>query len=216
MRAVALLSGGLDSLVAAALTRTEAELVLALTCDYGQRAAVREVEAARRQAQWLGCPHEVVVLPWLGALGGNALTDAARVLPALAAEQLDSPEITAETARAVWVPNRNGILVNVAAAYAESRQAQWVVCGFNREEAATFPDNSPAFIGAVDGLWAYSTATGVRLHVPTADLDKREIVQRGLALGAPLELVWSCYLGEKEPCGRCESCCRLRRALQSA
>ena len=215
MRAVVLLSGGLDSLVAAALTRAEAALVLALTCDYGQRAAAREAEAARLQAQWLGCPHEVIALPWLGALGGNALTDPARTLPEPSAEQLDAAEITTESARAVWVPNRNGVLVNVAAAYAERLAAEWVVCGFNAEEAATFPDNSRAFMQAADGLWQYSTATGVRLYSPTADLDKPEIVRRGRALGAPLELVWSCYLGEAEQCGRCESCRRLSRALHS-
>ena len=214
-RAVVLLSGGLDSLVAAALTRDEAELVLAITCDYGQRAAAREVEAARRQAQWLGCPHEVVALSWLGALGGSALTDAAQALPEPAPGQLDAPEITTETARAVWVPNRNGVLVNVAAAYAERLGAEWVVCGFNVEEAATFPDNSRAFMQAADALWAFSTATHVRLHSPTADLDKRQIVRRGRALGAPLELVWSCYRGGEQQCGRCESCRRLTRAMET-
>jgi 7-cyano-7-deazaguanine synthase len=213
VRAVALLSGGLDSLVAAALTRAEAELTLAVTCDYGQRAARREVEAARRQAEWLGCPHQVVALPWLGALGGSALTDAGRPLPEPEPAALDRPEVTTEMARAVWVPNRNGALVNVAAAFAERLEAEWVVCGFNAEEAETFPDNSRAFMQAADGLWRYSTATGVRLHSPTADLDKAEIVRRGRALGIPLDLVWSCYLGGEEQCGRCESCRRLRRAL---
>jgi 7-cyano-7-deazaguanine synthase len=227
-RAVVLLSGGLDSLVAAALTRegsltpcplslqergAEAELVLAITCDYGQRAARREVEAAGRQCAWLGCAHEVVALPWLGELGGNALTDAGRELPEPGAEELDTAEITTATARAVWVPNRNGVMVNVAAAYAERLGAEWVVCGFNVKEAATFPDNSRGFMEAADCLWGFSTATGVRMYSPTADWDKREIVARGREVGAPLELVWSCYLGGVEQCGRCESCRRLARAL---
>lgn len=216
MRAVALLSGGLDSLVAAALTRAEAEVVLAITCDYGQRAAAREIAAARQQCGWLGCAHEVVALPWLGALGGNALTDTAQPLPEPATAELDVAEVARETARAVWVPNRNGVLVNVAAAYAERQGAEWVVCGFNAEEAATFPDNSRAFMAAADVFWSYSTAHGARLHSPTADLDKAEIVRQGRALGAPLELVWSCYLGGEEQCGRCESCRRLQRALERA
>ncbi len=216
MRAVVLLSGGLDSLVAAALTRTGATLVLALTCDYGQRAAQRETEAAQRQAAWLQCPHQVVALPWLGALGGSALTETDRALPEPEPADLDAPEPAAHSARAVWVPNRNGVLVNVAAAFAERLGADWVVCGFNAEEAATFPDNSRAFMQAADALWSHSTLSGLSLHAPTADLDKAEIVRRGRALGVPLESVWSCYLGEEKQCGRCESCRRLQRALETS
>lgn len=216
MRCVALLSGGLDSLVAAALARAEHDLALALTCDYGQRAAKREIEAARAQAEWLGCPHQVVALPWLGALGGSALTEKAAYLPEPSPQDLDRTEVVSQTARAVWVPNRNGVLINVAAAFAERLGADAVVCGFNREEAANFPDNSRAFVAAADQFWKYSTATGVRLLSPTADLDKREIVQRGQALGAPLHLVWSCYQGGEKQCGRCESCRRLARALEAA
>lgn len=216
MRCVALLSGGLDSLVAAALARTEHEIVLALTCDYGQRAAAREIQAAQAQAEWLGCPHQVVALPWLGALGGSALTEKPAQLPEPSLEDLDSAEVVSATARAVWVPNRNGVLVNVAAAFAERLGAEAVVCGFNREEGATFQDNSRAFLAAADQFWKYSTATGVRLLSPTADLDKCEIVKRGRALGAPLDLVWSCYEGGQQQCGRCESCQRLARALRAA
>ena len=216
MRCVALLSGGLDSLVAAALAREEHELLLALTCDYGQRAAARELLAAQTQAEWLGCAHRCVALPWLGELGGNALTDPGRELPAPAAEELDSPAAAAASARAVWVPNRNGVLVNVAAALAESLGAEAVVCGFNAEEAATFPDNSPEFMQAVEGLWRFSTARGLRLLSPTAALDKTAIVREGRRLGAPLPLVWSCYRGAARPCWSCESCRRLRRALGRA
>lgn len=215
MRAVVLLSGGLDSLVAAALTRTEAELILALTSDYGQRAARREIAAAQQQAAWLGCPHRVIDLPWLGALGGSALTETDRWLPEPESADLEAPEAAAQRAQAVWVPNRNGVLVNVAAAFAERLGAEWVVCGFNAEEAATFPDNSRAFMQAADALWRCSTLGGVSLHAPTADLDKAEIVRRGRALGVPLESVWSCYLGEEKQCGRCESCRRLQRAMDA-
>jgi 7-cyano-7-deazaguanine synthase len=216
MRCVALLSGGLDSLVAAALVRAEHELCLALTCDYGQRAAARELSAAAAQAEWLGCPHQAIALPWLGRLGGNALTDAAREMPAPGAEELDCAEVTAASARAVWVPNRNGVLVNVAAALAESAGAEAVVCGFNAEEAATFPDNSVAFMAAAEVFWSYSTASGMRLLSPTAGMVKTEIVQRARELGAPLDLVWSCYRGGERQCWSCESCRRLRRALTQA
>jgi 7-cyano-7-deazaguanine synthase len=112
------------------------------------------------------------------------------------------------------VPNRNGVLANVAAAFAESLGAQAVLCGFNLEEAATFPDNSREFMAAAESLWRFSTQPGMRLLSPTAALDKPEIVRQALARGLPLELVWSCYRGEPRPCWRCESCRRLRRALE--
>ncbi|NLO74746.1 MAG: 7-cyano-7-deazaguanine synthase QueC [candidate division WS1 bacterium] len=216
MRCVALLSGGLDSFVAAALAREEHELVLSLTCDYGQRAAARELGAAAAQAEWLGCPHQTLQLPWLGVLGGSALTDPARELPELAAEDLDSEETSEASARAVWVPNRNGVLVNVAAAYAESQGAEAVLCGFNAEEAAAFPDNSPEFMQAAETFWRHSTLTGLRLLSPTARMDKAEIVRQAQTLGVPLELVWSCYRGASGHCWTCESCHRLRRALEQA
>jgi 7-cyano-7-deazaguanine synthase len=215
MGCVALLSGGLDSLVAAALAREEHELLLAVTCDYGQRAAGPEQAAAQAQAEWLGCAHRCVALPWLGELGGNALTDPGRELPAPEEEELDSPAAL-DSARAVWVPNRNGLLVNVAAAYAESLGAEAVVCGFNAEEAATFPDNTPEFMQAAESLWRFSTAGGLRLISPTAAMDKAAIAREGQRLGAPLRLVWSCYRGGARQCWNCESCRRLRRALERA
>jgi len=216
VRCVVLLSGGLDSLVAAALTPGEDELVLGLTCDYGQRAARPEIRAAQAQAAWLGCPHQVVELSWLGQLGGSALTEPAEALPHISSEELDSAESATAAAQAAWVPNRNGILVNVAAAFAERYAAEAVVCGFNAEEAVTFPDNSPEFIQATEEFWRYSTPPGLRLLSPTADLNKTEIVQQGVKLGVPLHLVWSCYDGQAQPCWACESCRRLQRALDQA
>lgn len=216
MHCVLLLSGGLDSLVAAALTRSEYELALALTCDYGQRAAQPEIRAAQAQAQWLGCPHRAVELPWLGQLGGSALTEPARALPTVSPEELDSTKSATANAQAVWVPNRNGILVNVAAAFAERYEAEAVVCGFNAEEAATFADNSVGFMQATEQFWRYSTASAVRLLSPTAEMNKTQIVRQAVAIAAPLHLVWSCYDGQAEPCCQCESCRRFQRALDQA
>lgn len=212
-RAVALLSGGLDSVVATWAARRTHEIALALTCDYGQRAAQREAQAAREVAGLLGCPHVLVDLRWLGALGGSALTDPTRAIPHPDADGLDDPQLAPATARSVWVPNRNGVLLNVAAAHAEAWGCQAIVVGFNAEEAATFPDNSRAFMTAADEFFALSTLTHPQVISPTASLTKREIVALGRELGAPLQHIWSCYLGDAEPCGRCESCRRLERAL---
>lgn len=215
MRAVALVSGGLDSLVATWATAAEHEIALALTADYGQRAAAREIRAAAKQAEALLVPHKVVKLPWLGELGGNALTDVTKPLPQIAATKLDDMGAATASAAGVWVPNRNGVLINVAGAFADALGCELIVVGFNAEEGATFPDNTPGFMDATDAALAFSTRVHACVHSPTAGLTKAEIVTLGEALHAPLELAWSCYEGGEDHCGECESCRRLVRALGS-
>jgi 7-cyano-7-deazaguanine synthase len=114
------------------------------------------------------------------------------------------------------VPNRNGVLVNIAAAFAERLEADTVVVGFNREEAATFPDNGVEFVEAATRALALSTRKGVRVACPVGGLRKDEIVRLGREIGAPLREVWPCYEGGERMCGTCESCRRFRRALARA
>lgn len=214
MTAIALLSGGLDSTVATTAVHREEGVSLALTIDYGQRAAAPELRAARGIAEVLGVRHRVIRLGFLGELTTTALVDRSRALPSLGVGELDDASGAAAAAMAaVWVPNRNGLFLSVAASFAESLQADRVVVGFNREEGATFPDNSQEFLERTNEALALSTRTGVRVVSPTAGLDKEGIVRMGYDLDAPLGLVWSCYEGRERPCGRCESCLRLRRAL---
>lgn len=218
MPAVVLLSGGLDSTVCFQLTLAESPSteVITLTADYGQRAAAREVGAARRMADSRGVRHVVLDLRWLGGITETALCRADQALPEPSADELDDAAADRSAAR-VWVPNRNGLLINAAATYAESLGAgARVVVGFNREEAATFPDNSSLYVERATAALALSTATGVRVWAPTVRLDKAEIVARGREIGAPLEHVWVCYRGGEKHCGRCESCARFQRALDRA
>jgi 7-cyano-7-deazaguanine synthase len=215
---VVLLSGGLDSAANLALCCLRDRAVLTLTVDYGQRAARREIAAARSLAEYYGVRHEVLDLRWLGALGGSALTEEALAVPRLATSELDTMPVITESARAVWVPNRNGVLINAAAAHAERLGARRVVVGFNREEAATFPDNSSAYVLAASRALGYSTANGVEVHCYTAELDKTEIVAelRKLPRAFPFDQLWSCYHGGATACGQCESCRRFNRATRGA
>ena len=214
-RSVILLSGGLDSAANLALGVSRDEIALALTADYGQRASKREQEAARRLAQFFGVPHQTLDLKWLGALGGSSLTDSTLEMPVLPPELLDHQSSAEATAKRVWVPNRNGVLINVAAAYAERLNASRVLVGFNREEAATFPDNSEAYLQAATRAMGFSTANQSEVYCYTTAMDKREIVAtlRREVPKFPYELLWSCYQGGDQPCGVCESCERLKRAL---
>jgi 7-cyano-7-deazaguanine synthase len=217
MPAIVLLSGGLDSAVNLRRAEDEVGVALAVTFDYGQRAAAREGAASALMCQQLGVRHRLISLPWLGEVCATALVNREAEVPEVTAEGLEQTAIAGgETARAVWVPNRNGVFANIGAAFAEGLGAELVVAGFNAEEAATFPDNSREFVAAANRALALSTRTGVRLTSYTQEMTKSEIVRLGREIGAPIPCLWSCYLGGQEHCWGCESCARLERALRSA
>lgn len=196
-----MVSGGLDSVVALALARRRCEVRLVLFFDYGQRARDSERVSVMSIAGYYGLPLEEVRLPWLealvppgmraGASGDEPLTD------------LDD----------VWIPNRNGVFINIAAAYAERYGCDSVVTGFNRDEAGEFPDNSVEYVERVNGALALSTRSGVTVTSDTIGMGKREIILEGMEAGAPLSTIWSCYRSGERMCGRCASCRRLRVAL---
>jgi 7-cyano-7-deazaguanine synthase len=206
-KAVVLLSGGLDSTAAVALApETGCEPAAALFFDYGQHAARKEELAARGIAGHYRIPFERIELPWMARFSKSALLALAGEPPRWSPDRLD------DTApRAVWVENRNGIFVNIAAFYAAEQGMDAVVVGFNREEAAAFPDNSAEYVDRVNRALELSLGRGVRVVAPTLGMTKREIVD--LALDVPWELLWSCYRGGNLPCGSCESCLRLKRAV---
>jgi len=207
-----LISGGLDSTVNLTVAKKSGEVAMGITFDYGQRAAEREIVAARRICERYDVRHKTVALPWLGDASGSALVAGGRPVPTITREAIERNESTASD---VWVPNRNGVFINVAAAYAESLNSD-VVVGFNAEEAAAFPDNSTQFIEAANAALRISTRNAVKVVSYTAEMDKVQIFRLGLEHGAPLDLIWPCYLGGENICGSCESCVRfIRAALKS-
>ena len=214
LKSLILLSGGLDSSANLAFADYFDLPVLVLTIDYGQRAASAEIRAAALFAQHYGISHRILDLKWLGALGGSALTSNMIEVPKMDSEKLDDQKTGEATAKQVWVPNRNGLFINAAAAIAESMGAQQVIVGFNKEEAATFPDNSSQFLGVSNLSLKYSTNGRVKLACYTDMMVKNEIVQslRNLPKKFPFEYVWSCYHGGEKMCGECESCKRFIRA----
>lgn len=216
-KSVVLLSGGLDSTVALKKSVDISNVVLALTFDYGQRAASKEAAAAAKMSARYNVEHRLIELPWLKEITKTALVCTDEKIPELSKNELDGAGgKTTESAKNVWVPNRNGAFINIAASFAEALGAELIIAGFNMEEAATFPDNSPEFIEAINSSLGYSTLSKVKLVSPTSSLNKKEIVRLGMEIDAPLELIWSCYEGGDKMCGYCESCMRLKRALEDA
>ncbi len=216
MKSVVLLSGGLDSAVSLSQALREGEVRLCLTFDYGQRAGPREINGAAKMAGYYGLKHSIVSLPFLRDVTSTSLVNREAAVPELEEEQLSRREEMDWAARRVWVPNRNGVFINIAASYAESMGCGQIVTGFNAEEARTFPDNSREFILAANQAFYYSTLSKVKVVSYTQMLDKVEIAKLGKRLGTPLEYVWPCYHGQDDICGRCESCRRYLRAVRLA
>lgn len=201
-RSIILLSSGLDSLVSAAVAVKKTRPVWAITFDYGQRAAAMEIRYARKISRHYGIRHLVVPLLFFRNFNRCSLLDPRRKSPGQKFQKITD----------LWVPNRNAVFINVAAAYAEYFRARLVITGFNREEAAEFPDNRPAFVKAINATLARSTRSRVQVVSYVQNLTKRKIYQLGRRLAAPLELVYSCYLGAEKMCGSCASCRRLLAA----
>lgn len=212
-KSVVLLSGGLDSTVNFLAARSQSGIVLALTFNYGQRAAAREIKVASELCRHFQVRHQVLNLPFFQEFGKSSLTDHQMTVPTGTSVSIDDMKVSQETAKSVWVPNRNGIFLNVAAGFAESLGADWIIPGFNREEAATFPDNSQEFLEAATESLAFSTSNKVQVKCFTTSLSKTEIVGLGVSLKIDWNWIWPCYFSGDQWCGECESCQRSKRAL---
>ncbi len=213
-KAISVLSGGLDSLVATVYYNNEYELH-AITFDYGQRSAKVEIDSSKAICEKLRISHSVISLPWLRDLGKSALTTNIEI-PKLKANELDNKKICDETAKKVWVPGRNIVFTAIATSFAESEEADFIIVGWDKEEAVTFPDNSKDFLKAYNKVLKIGTLKNVKIRAPLIDMNKDEIVKLGAKLDAPLNLSYSCYMGGKKHCGVCESCMRRKRAFEKA
>lgn len=212
-KAVALLSGGMDSITAAAMVKNQGYEIYALTVSYGQRHA-REIESAKRLAIWLGAKeHEVVELP-ISRLLKSSLVQTE--------ESLVSDEKTlGKKIPATYVPGRNSILLAIADAWAESIDAEAIVVGVNAVDYSGYPDCGQQFIDAFENLIKVSTRSGVEGHpveilAPIAKMSKADIVREGMKLGIPFKDTWSCYAGGFEPCGVCDSCVLRKKGFVEA
>ena len=214
-KAVVLLSSGLDSSVNFYEALLKFEVVLTLTFNYSQKAAAREIASAHKLSQKEGVKNQVIDLPWFSNFQQSSLINAQKSFPKQGEVQIDNHEQSLKTAKSVWVPNRNGIFLNVAAGFAENLGAGYVIPGFNKEEATTFPDNSVGFMKALDHSFDFSTANHVKVECFTKDLEKPEILKRALELQVPLQDLWPCYDNQEKWCGVCESCLRSKRAFQA-
>ena len=214
MRAIVLLSGGLDSYTAAAIAKSEGFALNALTVHYGQRHA-REIESARAVARWLSVAKHLELSVDLRAIGGSALTS-----------DLEVPrdrDLTATNIPSTYVPARNTIFLSLALGWAEVLDASDIVMGVNALDYSGYPDCRPEFISAFERLAAVATRAGVegrrfRIHTPLIAMTKAQIIRRGTELGLDYGLTTSCYdpSSTGRPCGHCDSCLLRAKGFEEA
>ncbi len=207
MKSIILLSGGLDSLVSCGIKKNDIEL--AITFDYGQKSVRKEINASKKICNYYGIKHKVIKLDLLKEITSTALVSDDDV-PCV---NLDDEETCKNSAKSVWVPNRNGLFLNIAAAYCDSFGYKEIIIGANAEEAKTFPDNTSEFIARINKTFEYSTLVKPIIVAPLINFDKNGIVKTAKENNIPLTLVQSCYNSDDGHCGQCESCKRLKRAL---
>ena len=207
MKAVVLVSGGLDSATTLAIARSQGLECYALSVDYGQRHRA-ELEAAERVANSLGAVAHRTIRVDMGGIGGSALTD-----PTLAV-----PEWPQEGIPITYVPARNTVMLSLALGWAEVLGADQIWLGVNAVDYSGYPDCRPEFVAAFERVANLATRTGVeggapfRIHAPLISLTKAQIIEQGLRLGVDYAQTVSCYQADDRgwACGRCDAC-RLRR-----
>ena len=216
-RAVVCLSGGMDSCVCAALAAREFDLY-ALHFSYGQRTEARELLAAASVARIVGAKDFLhLEMELFRKIGGSALTDGSIMVPDARKEGAAIGAGTSSEVPVTYVPFRNAHFLAAAVSWAEVLGAETVFIGAVEQDGSGYPDCRPAYYEAFNRLIQEGTRDGtIQVKTPLIGMRKSEIVRLGVEVGAPLHVSWSCYSGETEACGKCESCALRLRAFERA
>jgi 7-cyano-7-deazaguanine synthase len=216
--AIVLLSGGMDSCVCAAeaLHRHGRGRVGLLHASYGQRTEAKEFRAFSEIAAFYEVQEKLPVrLDYFRAIGGSALTDTKIAVPE---NELGAPGPGGSVIPVTYVPFRNAHFLSVAVSWAEATGAAAIYIGAVAEDSSGYPDCRPEYYEAFQELIRRGTRpeTKIEIMTPVIRMKKSQIIRRGIELGAPLQLTWSCYQGEELACGSCDSCSLRLRAFAEA
>lgn len=205
-KAIILLSGGLDSLIALDIAKKEYDVFLALNFNYNQKAFIEENAAAYAIANKYNITLETIELPFLGSIADNALVN------------FDDNNL--DDFKSVWIPNRNGLFLNIAACYCEKYEADYIIFGANKQEAQNFSDNSEQFIKTSNVFFKYSTQCHCCVIAPCINMDKTDMIDYAIDNDIDLSIIKSCYnsslLTNKKHCGECMSCKLLYNAIKNS
>ena len=216
--AIVLVSGGMDSCVTAAIAKNEYRLAL-LHVNYGQRTEARELKAFNDIADFFHVEKRLSVsLEHLKVIGGSSLTDESLPIPGTESLPTPNSELRTSPIPSTYVPFRNAHLLAIAVSWAEVINAKKIFIGAVEEDSSGYPDCRETFYQAFNKAVEMGTKPETRVEIvtPLIHLRKSEIVKKGVELGAPLHLTWSCYQNSEKACGRCESCALRLRGFTEA
>jgi len=209
-KAVVLISGGMDSCVTAAIARQNYQIA-ALHASYGQRTERRELQCFHAVADHFGAVKRLAVrLDYFSSIGGSSLTDSHWEIP--------NADLSSREIPNTYVPFRNAHFLSIATSWAEALGATKIFIGAVWEDSSGYPDCRPQYYDAMNELIRAGTrpTTDITVETPLIYLSKREIVKRGVELGAPMHLTWSCYRDSDIACGVCDSCALRLKAFREA
>jgi 7-cyano-7-deazaguanine synthase len=201
MKAVCLISGGMDSATAAYLAKEQGYEIIGLHISYGQKTENKEIQCAGTLARLMEAVEFLEVgIGYLRMLGGSSLTDRRR--------EVGEYDPIREALPDTYVPFRNANLLSIATSTAEARGAEAIFIGAQAHDYSGYPDCRPEFLDAFQEVITKGTrdTTYITLHAPFVHLTKTDILRQGIQLGVPYEYTWSCYRSEGPACGRCGSC----------
>ncbi len=200
------LSGGMDSVTM--LYDYKDRIAMALSCDYGSNHNAREIQFARLHCERLGIPHRVISLDFIVKNFHSSLLSGAGDVP--------SGSYNDENMRSTVVPFRNGIMLSVAAGFAEDMGLRYIMLANHAGDHSIYPDCRPDFVKAMSEATKAGTYNGVEVFAPYTNISKTDIARRGKTLGIDYAETWSCYRGGEHHCGTCGTCIERREALHNA
>lgn len=208
MKVIVLVSGGMDSVAALYDANEEHEVVGTVSFDYGSKHNHKEIPLARHHSKKLGVPHQVISLGFVNEMFSSDLLQSGGDIPEGHYEESNM--------KATVVPFRNGIMLSIAAGFAESREAEGLVIAAHSGDHAVYPDCREEFMQSMGDAIRLGTYADIHLIRPFIDVRKEDIAARGHELGVDFSQTWSCYKGGDIHCGKCGTCVERREAFQIA
>jgi 7-cyano-7-deazaguanine synthase len=210
-KAVVLLSGGMDSSTCLAIALQNCDEAATLHLNYGHRTETRELQAYTELSDYYRIEKRLIVdITHLSKIGGSSLTD--REIP------VDKADLDSTLIPTSYVPFRNANILSIAVSWAEVIGFNALYIGAVAEDSAGYPDCSPEFYEAFQKVIDTGTKpeTRIKIYTPLINMNKQDIVNKGLELKVPLQLTWSCYSENTTACGICDSCVRRLRGFELA